>query len=1213
MTAKNITRILERLSKAQIILAIVVLAILTTEPVVILMEWLLTGRVTYVAWVTGLVSSTLVSSLLGYLFVDYLVTRITIVKSTNELKKSLSLLNATLESTADAILVVDGDGRISDFNQQFIKMWGVPSDIFIDRNDDKATACLLAQLADPDAFVAKVRELYVNPKQESFDTVLFKDGRHIERYSRPQLLDGKSIGRVWSFRDVTQRKLAERELIAAKNMLQTVIETLPARVFWKDRDSRYLGANARFAQDAGLAGADEIIGKQDAELTWREQAELYRADDRWVMEFNNTKLAYEEPQTTPDGKRIWLRTSKVPLKNEQGEIVGVLGVYDDITLQKETERELRITQAGIDEGRSAYLRLTPTGLVSYANEYACEILGYTHAELMGMPVWEFEHYLKQADVAATWKTIRDTGLLGVETKFRRKDGSLYPVEVTATYGDYQGEEFIFVFVQDISARKQAEKIIRDTSATYVGILNSLYEAVYILDEYLCFLDVNAAVLRMYDYPREKFIGQPYDFLVAPERNDIPYIEGLAQRAFQGEQLVCEMWGLRRNGEAFPKEMHFSPGTYFGKPCLIVLAIDITRRKHDAQKLADSEQRWKFALEGAGSGVWDWVVGAEEMFISSRVKALFGYAEADIENSFNEWVSRINPLDKQRVTSHLQDYLEGKLAKYEVEHRILDKQGNWQWIRVRGMASQRDAQGRPLRLVGTAENITESKEAEGKLLGSQSLLRSTLESIDEGILMVSQDGHVLATNRRFQELWQVPSALLAEGQDDLLLGHVLKQLVDTEAFLSQVRRLYDSDDEARDVLHFKDGRVFSRYTRAMFVAGVRGRIWCFKDITEMFAVQQQLQVSNDNLELTLKAIPDLMFEFDGDGRYMEIFAHNEALLAAQKQTLLGHTVSEMLPPDAAGIVMSALKDAEQHGYSSGQVIQLELPNGTSWFELSTSVKSNAAGKKLFITLSRDITERRRIETSLANNEKRLHLALKAAQMGVWEFDFGSGELYWSPEIYRQFGVPNVRPSRELRLKMIHPEDVAISGDAMRAAIAKQSLYHAEYRVYVNGRIVWVEDRGEIQFDTQGQPLKVAGTAQDITQQKVAHDLLVSSEKEYRRLVEELPCGVVIHRDGKILLANRMAAKLFAAENQQALIGVGLLSLVHPDYHAIVKERVHAMGQGQDSGMIEEKLLRLDGKVFDAEVSALSIMYDEQKASLALFNDITKRKQAERRIF
>ncbi|MFA5110778.1 MAG: PAS domain S-box protein, partial [Desulfobaccales bacterium] len=131
-----------------------------------------------------------------------------------------------------------------------------------------------------------------------------------------------------------------QQLEQSRNMLQLIIESIPVRVFWKDRNLRYLGCNSLFARDAGFSQPEELLGKNDFAMAWREQAELYGADDRQVMESGHPKMNIIEPQTTPAGGKIWLNTSKVPLQMPNREIVGVLGVYEDFTERKQAEQAL---------------------------------------------------------------------------------------------------------------------------------------------------------------------------------------------------------------------------------------------------------------------------------------------------------------------------------------------------------------------------------------------------------------------------------------------------------------------------------------------------------------------------------------------------------------------------------------------------------------------------------------------------------------------------------------------------------------------------------------------------------------------------------------------------------------------------------------------------------------------------------------------------------
>ena len=145
-------------------------------------------------------------------------------RTEQELETSVSLLSATLESTADGLLVVDRKGKIISLNRKFVTMWRFPEEVIGAKNDQKAIEFVLDQLRDPEDFQKKIHELYSKPEAESYDILRFKDGRIFERYSQPQWMGGAIGGRVWSFRDVTERKRAEEEVFLLQTLTLAVSE-----------------------------------------------------------------------------------------------------------------------------------------------------------------------------------------------------------------------------------------------------------------------------------------------------------------------------------------------------------------------------------------------------------------------------------------------------------------------------------------------------------------------------------------------------------------------------------------------------------------------------------------------------------------------------------------------------------------------------------------------------------------------------------------------------------------------------------------------------------------------------------------------------------------------------------------------------------------------------------------------------------------------------
>ena len=268
-----------------------------------------------------------------------------------EREKQVRLL---LDSTAEAIYGVDLEGICTFVNPACVQMLGyqaeedllgknmhdlihhtVPDGTHYAKED-----CLVrnATLAGTSSHVDN--EVHWRADGSSFP---------VEYWSHPIRRDDEIIGTVVTFFDISERKQAESKLEATQGMLQLVLDTIPVRVFWKDVDSVYLGCNKLFAEDSGLQEPEKLVGKTDFDMSWQEQAEQYRSDDLNVMQTGKRKLNYEEPQTTPAGKQIWLETSKIPLTDQDGAIIGILGTYHDITDRKHAEEELANYREHLEE------------------------------------------------------------------------------------------------------------------------------------------------------------------------------------------------------------------------------------------------------------------------------------------------------------------------------------------------------------------------------------------------------------------------------------------------------------------------------------------------------------------------------------------------------------------------------------------------------------------------------------------------------------------------------------------------------------------------------------------------------------------------------------------------------------------------------------------------------------------------------------------------
>ena len=252
--------------------------------------------------------------------------------------EQLRLQAAALEAAANAIVITDYEGKIVWVNHAFTTMTGYSKEEVLGTDPR-----LLNSGEQSESYYATLRSTISSGKVWKGELVnRRKDGT---TYTEEMTITPvtRDVGNpdnnyfVAIKQDITERKRAEEELYRAHQMLQTILNTIPQRVFWKDRNCTYVGCNRAFATDAGLNNPAEIIGKSDFELAWSGTADRYRADDKRIMEQGSTKLNFDETQSRPDGSLLWLRTSKLPLWDREGKVIGVIGTYEDITERKVAE------------------------------------------------------------------------------------------------------------------------------------------------------------------------------------------------------------------------------------------------------------------------------------------------------------------------------------------------------------------------------------------------------------------------------------------------------------------------------------------------------------------------------------------------------------------------------------------------------------------------------------------------------------------------------------------------------------------------------------------------------------------------------------------------------------------------------------------------------------------------------------------------------------
>ncbi|MEQ1529646.1 MAG: EAL domain-containing protein, partial [Methylococcales bacterium] len=381
-------------------------------------------------------------------------------------------------------------------------------------------------------------------------------------------------------------------------------------------------------------------------------------------------------------------------------------------------------------------------------------------------------------------------------------------------------------------------------------------------------------------------------------------------------------------------------------------------------------------------------------------------------------------------------------------------------------------------------------------------------------------------------------------------------------------------------------------------------------TEILKVKNQLQD-------TLAAIPDLLFEMDLDGRYHDFHSPRAELLMAPVNELIGKKIADILPINATETILLALNKAHELGHSSGEQFALPLPQGVLWFELSVSRKlADSDQQPRFIVLSRDITERKQAEQRLKQYAERLEVAEKHVGAGSWEHNLSTGNVWWSKQMYQLLGFEDsgAAPGFNEFIAMLHPEDrTAIEEEYAQIVQGLEPMLQSPREFRSNpalGKERYFSRTIFCEKNAEGKPIKFMGTLLEITQLKQAETQLNLAAKVFAESSE----GVIIaDAHCSILMVNRAFTEITGYSEAEALgKNPRLLKSGQHDhaFYSAMWQNLHQKGHWQ--GEIWNR--RKSGEIFPMleTISVVSDKAGQITNYIAVFADITESKASEARL-
>jgi PAS domain S-box-containing protein len=645
------------------------------------------------------------------------------------LGKSEKKYRKLIESVQEGIWVIDKDANTIFVNSPMAEMLGYTEQEMMGKHlfefmDEKGVEGAKIKLGKRQKGIKEQHEFEFLRKDASKLYAILE--------TAPLLDDeGHYSGAIASVIDISERRQAEEALRDSRNMLQTVLDTIPSGVFWKDRDSIYQGSNRAWLAWAGLNSSEEVIRKSDYEFPWsKEEAASFREDDRRIMESGIPEYDIIEPYLRADGSRAWAKTNKAPLRDKEGNIIGILGTSEDITEQMRAEEEWRRLEAQLSNA----LEMAHLGHWEYDvandlftfNDHFYKVFQTTAKEVGGYTMSSSEYakrFVHPDDIAVVGEEIQKA-LEATDPNFRRQlehrmiysNGTVGHISVQFfIVKDDQGKTVKTYGVnQDITERKRIEEALRESERFLQDVFDSIKEGISVLDLDLKIVRVNSSIEDMYS-KGGKLSGRKCYEVYQKRDTPCPWCPSLKTIETGKIHNAIVPYPSDENPTGWIELSSFPLKNIEGNVVgVIEYAKDITEQKQAEEALRKSEEHYRSIFEDSRDAVY--ITTRNGKFIDANQSALdlFGYSREEMA-SVNALRLYANPGDVLRFQKDIEK--KGFLRDYELTFRRKD---GTEIDCLLNTAIRRANDGSILAYQGIIRDMTEQKKMEAQLRQAQKM-------------------------------------------------------------------------------------------------------------------------------------------------------------------------------------------------------------------------------------------------------------------------------------------------------------------------------------------------------------------------------------------------------------------------------------------------------------------------------------------------------------
>ena len=683
-----------------------------------------------------------------------------------ELKFKNIILSTQQEVSIDGILVIDENGKILSYNHQFVRMWGVRPEVIETRSDELVMNSVMDTLKEPQQFAEKVKYLYAHQNETSREEIALKDGRILDRYSAPMLgTDAKYYGRVWYFRDITERKRAEKILRESESRAKAMYQAIPDMIFRLDHQGIFLDYKADI-KDLYAQSIPTIIGKRNRDITPPQFADL-------IDSMIHTTLMSKTPQTF----EYHLPVHGGVVKNYEARMVTsgvdeVTAIVRDITERKKANEELKkskmLLESVINSSKDLILVVDRDLRIQMSNWKSPLYDGCTEFPIGSHCFDAFIHRDAPCepchvfDVFNTGKPIC-TEYYNQYTKLF-KEVNAYPI-----VDDNNNVTMVVEDVRDITERKRSEEELKKSEEKYRSIFENVQDVYYesAIDGTILEISPSIETVSKGQYLRNDLIGKSMNDFYSHDEERQVVLSTIRER---GQVTDFEVTMKNRDGSQVPcsisAKIHFDAQ---GHPEKIIGSMhDITERKRAEEALRESEERFRSLYENSTVGLYRTTPDGKIILANPTLIKMLGYS------SFEELASRNLEQEGFEPSFKRKNFIEQIEINGEViglEVAWARKDGSIVYVRESARVI-RDPHGKTLYYDGSVEDVTQRKLAEltGKqtekiLANEQFLMKTLLDNVPDQIYFKDMESRFIRINKSLAERFGLSDPGQAAGKTD----------------------------------------------------------------------------------------------------------------------------------------------------------------------------------------------------------------------------------------------------------------------------------------------------------------------------------------------------------------------------------------------------------------------------------------------------------------